>query len=120
MPRASGAVNASRPAALAWSRIFRTALLSYDMLQFSLECYAGVLTFSRQRAANQMTFFDRSADDIRGPIPQFREHFVGVFTEQRRALDLGGAVAHFDGIADGQVFAALGMVDLDDGTGLAQ
>src|ERR1700674_3519024 len=48
------------------------------------------------------------------------QDFIGMFAEQRRARHLGRAIRHFDGIADGEVFAALGMIDLDHGAGGAQ
>src|SRR5882672_3239587 len=78
-PRASGAVSASRLAALAWSRILRTAFLSYAISDF-LECcermrracaararytrllHASLPTpVSRPLHALQMTFFDLRA-----------------------------------------------------------
>src|SRR5260370_841664 len=43
-----------------------------------------------------------------------------MFAEQGRALHLGRAIRHLDGIADREVFAALGMIDLDHGAGGAQ
>src|SRR6266403_136584 len=43
-----------------------------------------------------------------------------MFAEQGRTRDLGGAVRHLDGIADREVFAALGMIHFNHGAGGAQ
>src|SRR3984893_5158907 len=48
------------------------------------------------------------------------EDFLGVLTEQRRALHFGHRVRHFDGVADREVFAAGRMVHYDHRTGIAQ
>src|SRR3546814_15381137 len=48
------------------------------------------------------------------------QDLLGVLAEQRRALHVGRRVRQLDRVADGQVLAALRMVDLDDGAGRAQ
>src|SRR5271170_5854023 len=101
MPRASGAVNASRPAALAWSRIFRTAFLLFGM------CFL-------------YDFLQAQLSDLSAPESQFLEHHIRMFSEQRRTGDMRRTVAHFYGVAHGKILAALGMIHLDDGTALAQ
>src|SRR5258707_10662603 len=55
-----------------------------------------------------------------GEAQNLPQDLVGMFAEQRRARDLGRAVRHLDGIADREIFAALGMIDLDHGAGGAQ
>src|SRR2546430_10067012 len=58
MPFASGAVSALRPAALAWSRILRTALLSCAILS---PAYIGSAAATRGAVPAQITFSARSA-----------------------------------------------------------
>src|ERR1700723_3079882 len=92
-PRASGAVSASRLAALAWSRILRTAFLSFVIIGF-LEWWAGerspaLLRMSVARASNY--FFQSQSGDIRGRVPELRQNLIGVLTQQGRALNLGRA-----------------------------
>src|ERR1700758_4497583 len=59
--------------------------------------------------------------DLRLAIAELlAEDFLGVLAEQRRASHFGDRVRHLDGVADGEVFAARGMIDLDHGAGLAQ
>src|SRR5215468_5773692 len=48
------------------------------------------------------------------------EDFLGVLAEQRRAYHFGDRVRHLDGVADGEILAARGVIDLDHGAGLAQ
>src|SRR5712672_895273 len=55
-----------------------------------------------------------------GKAQNLPQDLVGMFAEQGRTRDLGRAVRHLDGIADREVFAALGMIDLDHGAGRAQ
>ncbi len=43
-----------------------------------------------------------------------------MLAKERRARDVGRAVGHLDRIADGQILAALRVVDFDDGARLAQ
>src|ERR1700682_663202 len=50
-----------------------------------------------------------------GKAEHLPQDFVGMFAQQRGARHLGRAVGHLDGIADREVFAALGMIDLDYG-----
>src|SRR5712672_2107135 len=59
-------------------------------------------------------------DLVVGQAQNLPQDLVGMFAEQRRARDLGRAVRHLDGIADREVFAALGMIDLDHGAARAQ
>src|SRR6516165_5729530 len=59
--------------------------------------------------------------DLRLAIAELlAEDFLGVLAEQRRASDLGDRVRHLDGVADGEILAARGVIDLDHGAGLAQ
>src|SRR5262249_30575771 len=59
--------------------------------------------------------------DLRLAIAELlAEDFVGVLAEQRRAFHFGDRVRHLDGIADGKILAARGVIDLDHGAGLAQ
>src|ERR1700694_216571 len=55
-----------------------------------------------------------------GKAQTLPQDFVGMFAEQRRARHLGRAVRHLDGIADREVFAALGMIYPDYGSGGAR
>src|SRR2546423_11172087 len=103
MPFASGAVSALRPAALAWSRILRTALLSCAILS---------------PVSNNL--FGSQRPDFGVAQAELGEHLLRVLTEERGAPDLGEAVGHLDRVAHRQVLAALGMIDLDDGAGGAQ
>src|SRR5712691_6046874 len=48
------------------------------------------------------------------------EDYLGVLAEQRRAFHFGDRVRHLDRVADGEILAARGVVDLDHGAGLAQ
>src|SRR5450631_1661365 len=52
-----------------------------------------------------------------GEAENLAQDFVGVLAEQRRALYLRRAIRHLDGFADREVFAALGVIDLDHGAG---
>src|SRR3984957_7248599 len=116
MSFASGAVSALRPAARAWSSSLRTAARSCGgccaplaaTRPTALSCETSNHLFGAQRR----DFVDAEA--------KFGQHLVGVLPEQRRALDLGGAVGHLDRVADRQVFAAGRMIDLDDGAAGAQ
>src|ERR1700730_1691363 len=47
-----------------------------------------------------------------GKAKNLAQDFVGMFAEQRRAQHLGRAVRQFDRVADRQVLAAFGMIDL--------
>src|SRR5262249_15505185 len=59
--------------------------------------------------------------DLRLAIAELlAEDFLGVLAEQRRASHLGDRVRHLDGVADGKILAARGVIDLDHGAGLAQ
>src|SRR2546430_1419290 len=59
--------------------------------------------------------------DLRLAITELlAEDFLGVLAEQRRASHFGDRVRHLDGIADGKILAARGVIDLDHGAGLAQ
>src|SRR5260221_10510888 len=59
--------------------------------------------------------------DLRLAIAELlAEDFLGVLAEQRRASHFGDRVRHLDGVADGKILAALGVIDLDHGAGLAQ
>src|SRR6202041_60154 len=99
--RASGAVRASRLAALAWSKILRTAFLSCVIIDFLEGC--GGSTFApppRVCVSGMSNYFLRSQrGDIGGGIAEFRQDLVGVLAQQRRARDHGRAVAHLDGVA---------------------
>src|SRR5215510_7225713 len=48
------------------------------------------------------------------------EDFLGVLAKQRRASHFGDRIRHLDGVADGQILAARGVIDLDHGAGLTQ
>src|SRR5207237_3688078 len=48
------------------------------------------------------------------------ENFVGMFTQERRALHLGDRIRHLHRIANGEVFAAAWMIDLHHRAGLTQ
>src|SRR5690606_37618539 len=58
--------------------------------------------------------------NLLGRIAQAGQHFVRVFAEQRRALDFRRQVRKLDRAAHGQILAARLVLDLDDGTRLAQ
>src|ERR1700730_3855969 len=45
-----------------------------------------------------------------GKAENLPQDFIGMFAEQRRTRYFAWAVRHLDGIADGEVFAALGMI----------
>src|SRR6202522_438518 len=55
-----------------------------------------------------------------GETEHLTQDFVGMLAKQRRALHLARAIRQFDRIADRQVFAPLGVIDLDDRAGGAQ
>src|SRR6266849_10000707 len=111
MPFASGAVSALRPAALAWSRILRTALLSYPI---TLSRLTSAWPRKLRRRAVSYDLFGSQHLDLGLAQTELRQHLLRVLTEERGAPDLGGAVGHLDGIAHRQVLAAYGMVDFDD------
>src|SRR5262245_66442185 len=48
------------------------------------------------------------------------EDFLGVLAKERRASHLGDRVRHLDGIADGQILAARGVLVLEHGAGVAR
>src|SRR5215468_12768347 len=59
--------------------------------------------------------------DLRLAIAELlAENFLRMLAEQRRASHFGDRVRHFDGVADGKILAARGVIDLDHGAGLAQ
>src|SRR6516165_3470683 len=59
--------------------------------------------------------------DLRRAIAELLgEDLLRMLAEQRRASHFGDRVRHFDGVADGEIFAARGVIDLDHGAGLAQ
>src|ERR1700722_7580187 len=116
MAFASGAVSALRPAARAWSSSLRTAGRS---------CGGGraPLVVTRPTALSCDTsnhLFGAQRRNFFGGEAKLGQHLIGVLPEQRRALDLGGAVGHLDRVADRQVFAAGRMIHLDDGAAGAQ
>src|SRR6202048_2329369 len=55
-----------------------------------------------------------------GKAQNLPQDLVGMFAEQEGTRYFAWAVRHLDGIADGEVFAALGMIHLDYGSGGAQ
>src|SRR5215468_9959810 len=59
--------------------------------------------------------------DLRRAIAELlAENFLRMLAEQRRASHFGDRVRHLDGVADGEILAARGVIDLDHGAGLAQ
>src|ERR1700723_586575 len=116
MAFASGAVSALRPAARAWSSSLRTAARSCGI------CCAP-LAATRPTALSCDTsdhLFGAQRRDFFAAQAKLGQHLVRVLPQQRRALDLGGAVGHLDRVADRQVFDAGRMIDLDDGAAGAQ
>src|ERR1700722_12251176 len=55
-----------------------------------------------------------------GEAEHLTQNLVGMLAEQRRALYLARAVGQLDGVADRQIFAARGVIHLDNGAGRAQ
>src|SRR6478609_6856165 len=53
-------------------------------------------------------------------VPELSQHLFRMLAKERRACDVGGAVGQFDRIADRQILAALGVIDLHHGAGCAQ
>src|SRR6266540_2596796 len=59
-------------------------------------------------------------DLLVGEAEHLSQDLVGVLAEQRRAVHLADAVRELDRVADAQIFAARGMIDLDHGAAPAQ
>src|SRR6266542_6476785 len=114
----SGAVSEVRPSAFTVSRMRRTAVLSCAIVVSFIDRSGDV----RRRGLKPDSDRARRAQlfDLLLAVPQLREHLLRVLAQQRRARHLGRAVRHLDRIADRQILAALRVIDLDDGSGLAQ
>src|SRR5688572_25134757 len=98
----SGAVSESRPAFLTSSRTWRTLVLSWLMV----------------RSLDDLGL--AHLGDLRFRVPELLQDFLGVLSQQGRGRDFGGAVRQLDRVANRDVLAALGMIDLDDRAGGAQ
>src|SRR5262244_2361011 len=59
--------------------------------------------------------------DLRRAIAELLgEDLLRMLAKERRASHFGDRVRHFDGVADGKILAARGVIDLDHGAGFAQ
>src|ERR1700686_600526 len=133
----SGAVSEVRPSAFTLSSIFLTAALSCAICLPLIGCAAGcgavaslllavycalvtaVLATARIDAPSDSARASQLRDLLRA-VTELPQNLIGMLAKQWGTRYLGGTFRHLDRVANGQVLATLGMIDLDHGSRLPQ